>query len=122
MKKDDKKYKEYIFWSVCMTIAGAILLVVGFIWIFWGEAKIGLQMWTFQRIINNGSFQFLLGIMFLGAGVYRLISKKQAFNQQMELEEEEAEIERQQKIYPTKRKNKIKKEYLKKTAKKQNNQ
>ena len=105
-----KKYKEYVFWSVCMTIAGAILLVVGFIWIFWGDAKIGLQMWTFQRIINNGAFEFVLGIMFFGAGVYKLLHRKQAFKQQMELEEEEVEMERQRYLYPTKRKNKIKKE------------
>ena len=119
-EKNDKKYKEYVFWSVCMTIAGAILLVVGFLWIFWGEAKIGLQMWTFQRIINNGSFEFLLGIMFLGAGVYKLLHRKQVFKQQMELEEVEEmkrEIERKN-LYPTKKNRKLQKEYLKKLAEK----
>jgi hypothetical protein len=35
----------------------------------------------------------------------------------MELEDEEAEIERQKFLYPTKRQSKIKKEYLKKTGK-----
>jgi hypothetical protein len=40
MKKEDKKYKKYVFWSVFMTIVGAILMVGGFIWFFGDEAKI----------------------------------------------------------------------------------
>lgn len=101
MKKEsiEDKYKNFRIWGIVSTIAGILLMGIGSFMYILGVPQTGVNLATLQPVIIDGVKPFVLGLVFLIIGVYRLINKRKAFyetrflNNEIELSEYKQHLE-----------------------------
>jgi choline-glycine betaine transporter len=101
MKKEsvENKYKNFKIWGIVSTIAGILLMGIGSFMYILGVPQTGVNLATLQPVIIDGVKPFILGLVFLIIGVYRLINKRKAFyetrflNNEIELNEYKQHLE-----------------------------
>ena len=101
MKKEsiEDKYKNFRIWGIVSTIAGILLMVIGSFMYILGVPQTGVNLATLQPVIIDGVQPFVLGLVFVIIGVYRLINKRKAFyetrflNNEIEISEYKQHLE-----------------------------
>ena len=101
MKKEsiEDKYKNFRIWGIVSTIAGILLMVIGSFMYILGVPQTGVNLATLQPVIIDGVKPFVLGLVFVIIGVYRLINKRKAFyetrflNNEIEISEYKQHLE-----------------------------
>lgn len=101
MKKEsiEDKYKNFRIWGIVSTIAGILLMVIGSFMYLLGVPQTGVNLSTLQPVIIDGVKPFVLGLVFVIIGVYRLINKRKAFyetrflNNEIEISEYKQHLE-----------------------------
>ena len=101
MKKEsiEDKYKNFRISGIVSTIAGILLMVIGSFMYILGVPQTGVNLATLQPVIIDGVKPFVLGLVFVIIGVYRLINKRKAFyetrflNNEIEISEYKQHLE-----------------------------
>ena len=91
MKEDtlERKYKTFMLWGIILTIVGLFLICIGILMYIFGKPQSGTNLATLQPMVIDGTQPLFLGFAILLIGCYRLIFKKKAFKEIIELDNQQ---------------------------------
>ena len=95
----ENKYKSFMLWGIVSTIVGIILICIGIFMYAFGKPQTGVNLATLQPVTVDGVRPFILGLVLLIIGIYKVRNKRKAFyetrflNNEVELSEYKQHLE-----------------------------
>lgn len=80
----ERKFLWFRRWSWIMLAMGVIAMAAGLVRFIFLPASVTFNLKYRQPVLQNGTFHIILGLLFIGIGLYRLLNAKKEFEIRME--------------------------------------